>query len=395
VEKAGDVTFDASRYILASMALQDAAALMGEEKFNGYFERSLPILLSWLKVCPGASLAGHCEPALKKRQLLDVCGPMHRSGKAAEVETWGQGGKDRKEISDDLVFVFANTRAGIRETAFLGLLVAREISRWDGEERKEREIKYLPLLEGIAKFILFMQREDGSFQSYFVSEKNAYYRADDPWGGFASILFLSRAGEIMEEPGVRAALSSALPYYLKMLETKVGRLKSGDAPGKNEEKKLPGTLAWGLLCLAGAVQSSGEEGIGQRLVKAALDISQLLQLDHEKYEMVGPDCEGGFVLKPYRLPDYRSILMTQGVLCAVDIARGLNMKAEEKMLMKAARAGMRFSFQLQLRQPECTLFVPNPGRTDGGIRQSLLISRQRVDFAAHFIGACKKYLDVM
>ncbi|MFH1434395.1 MAG: hypothetical protein ABIJ56_01640 [Pseudomonadota bacterium] len=394
-EKSTEVTFDASRYIMASMAFLDAAELTGDDKYGAWFDKSLPTLLSWLKACPGASAAGDPEGIVKAAQVLELCGPVDRGGKPVAVETWGQGGDEEKAIPDDLVFVFGNTRAGLMDTALLGLALARDIAGSRGTARKDKLKELSPVLEGIAAFVLFMQRGDGSFQGYFVDSKNAFYRSNDLPGGFAALLFLLEAGKVLEDEKLAGALEQAVDFHVRLLEDNVEKLRGASPLSKNQRNRILNDIAWGLASLSELSMSDDNEQVGRRVVELAGIVSASAQLSSRSNPLVEPAFEGGFVVKGQLVPDYNSIVMTGAMAAAALAAKRWAMLPEAEELERAAKDGIRFSSQLQLFEPACSSFGPDPGRAEGGIRQSPVISRQRIDFSACYVWACAKLLKLI
>ena len=394
-EKSTELTFDASRYIMASMAFLDAAELTGDEKYGAWFDKSLPTLLSWLKVCPGASAAGDPEGAVKAAQVLELCGPVDRGGKPVAVETWGQGGKEEKAIPDDLVFVFGNTRAGLGDTALLGLALARDIAGSRGAARKDKMKELSGVLKGIASFVLFMQRSDGSFHGYFVDGKNAFYRGNDPSGGFFAMLFLLEAGKVLKDERLWEALENAVDFHVKLLADNVEKLRGATPLGKDQRKRILIDIAWGLISLSEFSMSRENEQVGRKVVELAQDVSASAQLSPLINPLVEPAFEGGFVARGQQVPDYRSIVMAEAMAAAALAAGHWTMQPQAARLEKAAKDGVKFSSQLQLSETTGSSFGPNPDRSDGGIRQSPVISRQRIDFSAYYVRACAKLLKLM
>jgi hypothetical protein len=389
VEKPTDLTFDASRYLLAAMAFMDAARLTGKHRYETSFEKALPVILGWLRACPGAAAAWKKKPLLDPAQVLEVCGPLQRDGRAAAVEAWGQGGKDEKPVPGDLVMLFANTRAGTQEAALAGLVLVEEIERHVAT-RTEKASPYLPLLKGIVNFLLFMQRQDGSFQSYFVSSNNAFYRGESVYGGLGAVMLLARARGLVKDKRLDGALDRACGYYAGLLSSKIAALTAGKAAAKKDRDAVR-TVAWALLALSRAGLAVQDASRGKEVVTAALDFAERFQLNPASEPFVDPDLAGGFTVSGHALPDYESIFLTAGLLEAARLAGSLGLEAESRKLVEAGGAGLRFAAQLQLRAPEDTYFVPNPQRADGGVRQSPLILRQRIDFAAAMIFACAAF----
>ena len=396
IEKTSDITFDASRPILSSLAFQGAQRLTGRAAYGQDLAESSIQILSWLKLCPGARAAALKGAAWKPGQVLESCGPMQRDGTPAKVESWGQGGQDPKPVPENMVFLFSGTRAGLEETALAGILLAGRVLQFPAEEesqRKQVEASTLPIVEGIVEFVLFMQKADGSFHSYFVSENNAFYRSEDPEGGPAAVLFLAQAVHLVKDKRLKPALASALARHLGDLEERAAVLETGVPSKKKAEKDIVRTAGLGLVALAQAALALGDADAQARVVKAALEMMSA-QLDRAAHPFIEPAFEGGFACPADDVPDADSLILTQGLIRASAVAKALGMAEEEKKLAAAAASGMAFGAMLQLRLPESTFFVPAPKRADGGVRQSPLISRQRIDAAAWFIEACAAYVDV-
>jgi len=391
VDKPTDLTFDASRHLLAAMAFMDAFRLTGKREYETSFEKTLPVILGWLRACPGAAaLSGKKKQLLGPDQILEVCGPLQRDGKPVAVEAWGQGGKDEKPVPNDMVLLFANTRAGTQEAALAGLLLIEEIQR-HAVTRTEKDSGTLSLLKGIVKFILFMQREDGSFQSYFVSQSNAFYRGETVYGGLGAVMLLARARDLIKDREIDEALARAFAHYAKLLTDKVEALAAGEAAALKDRDAVR-TIAWALTALSWAGLAAKDAAKGKEIVDAAQGFAESFQITPQSAPMADPDLAGGFVVNEHALPDYESISLTAGLLETAFLAGELGLHAERDKLIAAGTGGMRFAAQLQLRAPESTHFVPNPERADGGVRQSPLILRQRIDFAAALIGACAVFV---
>jgi hypothetical protein len=386
LEKPADLTFDASRHLLAAMAFMDAFRLTGKSQYDTSFEKTLPVIHGWIRACPGAAAASKKKPLLDQGQILDVCGPLQRDGKAVAVEAWGQGGKNEKPVPDDLVMLFANTRAGTQEAALAGLLLIEEIQR-RAQTRTEKAPDALVLLKGIVSFILFMQKEDGSFQSYFVSPNNAFYRGESAYGGLSAVMLLVAARDLVKDKRLDGALEKATGYYTDFLAGKIEALEAGMAAARKDRDAVR-TIAWAIMALSRAGLALQDAARSKEVVTAALAFAGRFQIGPEP----DPDLAGGFVVDERALPDYESIFLTIGLLTAARLADSLGLEAEREKLVEAGGAGMRFAAQLQLRAPGGTSFVPNPQRTDGGVRQSPLILRQRIDFAAAMIGACSAFV---
>jgi hypothetical protein len=214
--------------------------------------------------------------------------------------------------------------------------------------------------EQLARFLLSMQRKDGSFQSYFA------LRGDEPVDSISlyypgeAILGLVSLYKITAD---RRLLDSARRGANYLIES------------QRKMKELPED-AWLMQALEALHGIGGEKLYADH----ALSIAEAMMAD--QYRSDGPPgYAGGFGPGVPRSTPAAS--RAEGMLAAYRLARKVK-DSRSQTIAESLRAAARFQLSQQFDRDN-SFFLPNPGRAAGGFKAGVTSLRIRIDFVQHNI----------
>jgi len=293
-------------------------------------------------------------------------------------------------------FAFSISQKGINTelTALFGLIFAQSFlesqkSGW------EKNIKDLPLLiNGIKEFILFIQKENGSFPSIQYNTGASSSEIEDENATIYSILFLSELNGIQKDERIKTALKKALLYGREKMKTKINNWNPY-AVSKNPETEnfIEEIGRWGEALARGSHEVDDFE-TAKFVVDSIINIALSMQYGiAEKLKLLKQDdIEGGITTSYSEIPDWKSMFFLSAAMECFRIAKKWEMKEEKEKLHRIILSGFRFASQLQLTEPFSSILATNPAESEGGVRVSTINMMEKLESTTNFLKVSRKIL---
>jgi len=222
-----------------------------------------------------------------------------------------------------------------------------------------------PLMMKLGEALLKQQKEDGSYHTYFHSDKNTgidYYPGE-------AMLALMRLFEETQDPKYLHSVEKAFPYYRDYWR---GNKNTAFVPWH--------TQAYFLLY---------QHTEDPRLKSFVFEMNDWLIDKYQIKESERLDFIGGF---PKGVPRNSSSSYLEGINDAYALAKQVGDIRHRKKYEDSIRSGIRFILLTQYT-PENSFYLVNQDRTIGGFRKTLLSNSQRIDYTQHALLAILKALE--
>jgi AMMECR1 domain-containing protein len=252
--------------------------------------------------------------------------------------------KAQTEDGNPYLFVKIDSDAKLAYSAFMMLTL---INFPDYAERDET-------LKLLADGILSQQQEDGSYKTYFQSEKNS---GQDFYPGEA-MLALMRYAEISEDTKYLESVKKASPYYRDYWR----------------QNKNTAFIPWHSQANLLLYKKTEDKEIAEFV----FEMNDWLVENYQDLPREYPDKEGGFK----STPGNSSSAYLEGVNDAYTLAVLVGDEEHKEKYKKALRSGVRFILQMQYHDGN-TFYLTRPERAIGGFRENLTRANIRNDYVQH------------
>ena len=254
-----------------------------------------------------------------------------------------------KNNSENYSFLIVNNDTKIAYNAFMILTLVNTLD-YPGRDL---------LLEEFADGLLAMQNDDGSYKTYFNSDKNTgvdYYPGE-------SMLALMKLYQSTRDERYISSVEKAFSYYRSYWRS----------------NKNTAFIPWHsqVYCLLYQQTEDSE------LADFVFEINDWLIDNHQIQDDMYPDKIGGF---PKQNPRNSASSYMEGVNAAYSLAVSVNDQAHIDKYYKSIRIGARFILQTQYTENN-TFYLENPVRAVGGFKASLTSNDQRNDYTQHSVMA--------
>lgn len=243
----------------------------------------------------------------------------------------------------------------------LAVLALAEYERATGDGR------YRQTMRGLGEWILATQAPDGRFTVHkqTVPEGKVSKFQSEYYPGEAIFALMRVYGLTGEKKWLDAADAGAR-YQLKVFS-------------KLDDVKLPHDH-W---LLYGLNEVHRNRPRPEFLEGARRFARVIIQAQHTRANQPQPDWDGGYYSPPRSAP---TATRMEGLNSAYALARDFGLRKEEKQIREAIERGTGFLLRIQVG-PESAMYCRNPGRSLGGVRESLASPSIRIDYVQHTISA--------
>jgi len=272
-----------------------------------------------------------------------------------------------REKGNEIAYVSYNNKVKLGGTALtlLALLELQKIEEHNG---------YLKLIEKLGNFILSMQKDDGSFYSYypysFSQRKSVYYP------GEATLALIRLYNFDHKKKWLHAAEKSARYLILKRW-----RYMGIDIFIPHD--------AWLMQALSELYMITKNKIYANYCFKMA---DFMVAYQYRANDNCPPDYIGGwldFSTTPGVTP---AAYRTEGLIGACKLAKFMNLST--KRYTNAVLLSANFLRQQQFRE-ENSYYLPYPEKAKGGFRESLINHEIRIDYVQHAISSLLGVRDVI
>jgi len=218
------------------------------------------------------------------------------------------------------------------------------------------------LLEKLAKGILSLQQENGSFNTYFFSDKNTgidYYPGE-------AMLSLMKLYKYTSNESYLSAIEKAFHYYKYYWEN----------------NKNTAFIPWHTQTYALLYKETKDNDLVDFIFEMNDWMIDKYQIQTSPY----PDEIGGF---PYYYPTFSTSVFLEGINDAYDIAVSVSDANHINKYKSAIQDGIRFIMQTQFTENN-SFYLINDERALGGFKTSLTDNTIRIDNTQHAVLALMK-----
>ena len=218
------------------------------------------------------------------------------------------------------------------------------------------------LLDELAEGILSLQNEDGSYDTYFNSNKNS---GVDFYPGEAMLALMKLYG-VTHEDKYLDSVKKAYPYYIDYWRD---NKNTAFVPWHSQ-------VYWLLF----------QEIEDLNLAEFVFEMNDWLIENYQITENEYPDKIGGF---PKTVPRYSTSSYLEGINDAYSLAVAVNDEEHIQKYAEAISLGTRFILQTQFTD-ENSFYLENPAKAIGGFKKSLFSNELRNDYTQHGVAALIK-----
>jgi hypothetical protein len=277
-----------------------------------------------------------------------------------------------------------SAKMGGAAVAILGLTQAKRVG-WKLTPEREK------LLAGLANFVLYMQKPDGSFEHYYVSKKNKYFGADNSIYPGEILYAVARLfGETHDEryrTSFKRGMADALDWFKREM-----LIKEPDGTYvEARRKELVQFQPW----IAMAMEEMHRYDPDPSYVDASNLVSTWIidTYEFDETRAFFPDYLGGYMKVLDELPAMHAFVYTEGTAASYVLARRAGSPPEiVDKLRKGALLTARFIMQQQIREGENDYFFPNPKKARGGVKYCMNHNKQRIDYTYHALSSVYRIL---
>jgi hypothetical protein len=277
-----------------------------------------------------------------------------------------------------------SSKMGAVAVAILGYTQAKRVGWALGPEREK-------ILDGLAKFVLYMQKPDGSFHHYYVAPQNKYYGTDNSIYPGEILYAVARLfGETRDEryrTAFKRGMDEALGWFKKEMA-----IKEPDGTYLEERRKeLVQFQPW----IAMAMEEMHRYDPDPAYVDASNLVSMWIidKYQFDETRAFFPDYLGGYLKVLDELPAMHTFVYTEGTAASYVLARRAGSPPEVvDKLRRGALLAARFIIQQQIREGENDYFFPNPKKARGGVKYCMNHNKQRIDYTYHALSSVYRIL---
>lgn len=257
---------------------------------------------------------------------------------------------------DDYSYIFIDSEAKLASNAFLIL------SLLDTPEYPNRDV----LIDRYAKGILSLQHENGSFDTYFLSDKNT---GVDYYPGEAMLALMDLYLETQNESYIQS-VADGFEYYREYWRA----------------NKNTAFIPWHTQTYALLFDVTKRMDVARFIFEMNDWIIDNYQINYSMYK----DEIGGF---PRYFPTFSTSVFLEGIADAYLIALSVNDTFHTEKYHESLELGTRFIIQTQWTLDN-SFYLENTSRAIGGFKTSLTDNSIRIDNTQHAVMALMKIYDL-
>ncbi len=253
-------------------------------------------------------------------------------------------------------------------------------------------------LLGYGEFLLFMQKEDGSFHHYYCTSNHSYYGTETTIYPGEILLDLSRIYGATGDEKYAEAFERGTRFYDRWWKNVSGQRLPDGTYTDPVRVDLVQFVPWISMAMADmvprvvAAQPARARDYARFGIDASVWIADEYQFDDARSFF--PDYLGGYYKMATELPAMHGCVYTEGTAAAYQLAR-LTGDPRRRKLHRATVLGCRFAIQQIVTPGVSDFWMPNPQRAHGGVRYSLNGNKLRIDYSYHSMSAIYQALKYM
>ena len=247
------------------------------------------------------------------------------------------------------------------------------------------------VLEGLGNFLLYMQREDGSFHHYYVAAKNRYYGTRNSIYPGEILYALARLYGETKDDRFKVAFDRSMKENLDWFKREMTQKEPDGTYEEDRRKNLVQFQPWIAMAMEEMHRYNPDPAYVEASNLVSLWVMETYQFDETR--AFYPDYLGGYMKVLDELPAMHTFVYTEGTAASYVLARraGADPDAVHK-LRKGALLAARFILQMQTRRGENDYYYPNQDMAQGAVRYCMNHNKQRIDYTYHALSSVYRIL---
>lgn len=253
-------------------------------------------------------------------------------------------------------------------------------------------------LDGYGEFLLFMQKEDGSFHHYYCTSDHSYYNTETTIYPGEILLALSRIYGVTHDEKYAESFDRGTRFYDRWWKNvSAQRLPDGSYtdPVRVDLVQFVPWISMAMSDMYPRVLEASPRRARDYArfgIDASAWIAEEYQFDDARSFF--PDYLGGYYKMATELPAMHGCVYTEGTAAAYHLAV-LTGDRRRAALHRATVLGCRFAIQQIVTPGVSDFWMPNPAVARGGVRYSLNGNKLRIDYSYHSMSAIYQALKYM
>ena len=278
---------------------------------------------------------------------------------------------------------WANKMGGV-SVALLGYTQARRVG-WTLPPARQK------IADGLARFVLYMQKPDGAFHHYYVAPKNKYYGTENSIYPGEILYAVARLfGETRDER-YRTAFKRGMNEALGWFKREMAIREPDGTYVEARRKELVQFQPWIAMAMEEMHRYDPDSSYVDASNLVSTWIIDTYQFDETRAFF--PDYLGGYLKVLDELPAMHTFVYTEGTAASYVLARRAGSPPEiVDKLRKGALLAARFIIQQQVRPGENDYYFPNPKKAYGGVKYCMNHNKQRIDYTYHALSSVYRIL---
>jgi hypothetical protein len=277
-----------------------------------------------------------------------------------------------------------SSKMGAVAVAILGYTQYKRVG-WELSEEREK------VLQGLANFLLYMQKEDGSFHHYYVAQDNKYFANRNSIYPGELLYALARLyGETRDER-YRTAFKQSMRTNLEWFKNEMDQKEPDGTYAEERRKNLVQFQPWIAMAMDEMHRYDPDPSYVEASNLVSIWIAENFQFDETRSFF--PDYLGGYLKVLDELPAMHTFVYTEGTAASYMLARRAGADADVvQKLRRSALLAARFIIQMQSRPGINDYYYPNPDKAKGGVRYCMNHNKQRIDYTYHALSSIYRIL---
>lgn len=241
------------------------------------------------------------------------------------------------------------------------------------------------LIRRQARFALFMQKDSGTFDGYYVPRGHPYHgQTNDIVPGEAALALVMVADYFDEDEWI-ATLPKFWEYYRPWFEARVSRRHDDKAWPRfiydnSDRLELVQFGPWTVMAANAYHARTGDVAVAEFGLEVARWMIEAYMYDEDRAPF--PDYVGGYYKIPTELPAMQAFCYAEGTAAAYAMALRMGRQEDARWFDQRTRETIRFGMLMQYDDLDSYAFS-RPELVWGGIRYAMNETKVRVDYTYH------------
>ncbi|NOZ87606.1 MAG: hypothetical protein GXP49_15345 [Deltaproteobacteria bacterium] len=270
-------------------------------------------------------------------------------------------------------------KMGAAAVAILGLTQAEK----SGVELTPEKQK---LLDGLAAFVEYMERDEGGFYHYYAGPGTSYYNWRNSIYPGEILYAVARLYGKYKDEKWKKIFRKSMETNMKWFKERMDKRRPDGLYEERLRKELVQFQPW----IAMAMEEMYRHDPDPRYLENSNLVSNWI-IDSYQFtpgKAPYPDYLGGYFKVAFEVPAMHTFVYTEGTAASFMLAKeaGAPREVQEKF-RTAALTAARFIIQQQVEKGRNDYYFPNPELAWGGVRYCLTHNKQRIDYTYHAMSA--------